>query len=114
MIERCSRAQMEGMGFSFALPSWLKNIAVKAVQGTTVSVPTPAGPVNVDLGNPQSVAAAKAALTGTKISTTVGQRPTTPLETVNQAVTTGVPGGWLTIAGAAVLAIIILPRVLRK
>jgi hypothetical protein len=95
-----------------ALPDWLKQVAGAVVRGTTVTIPTPAGPVVVDLGNPQSVAAAKAAVTGAKISVTAGTKPTTLPERINAGVTGNIPGGWATIA-AAVAALVFLPRFLR-
>ncbi|HYM67751.1 MAG TPA: hypothetical protein VEW68_10700 [Patescibacteria group bacterium] len=112
MYERATHEDMAGMGFSLKPPAWLRNVVGAVVKGTTATVPTPAGPVTVDLGNPASVNAAKNALTGTKFSTTVGQRGTTALDQANAVVTENVPGGWLTVAGLAALAIFVLPRML--
>lgn len=102
------------LGFSLKPPSWLRNIVGAVVKGTTATVPTPAGPVVVDLGNPQSVAAAKAAVMGTKFSTTVGNKPAGPAEQFNAAVQENVPGGWLTIAALAAGALFILPKLMRR
>ena len=96
-----------------ALPDWLTKLGASLIKGTTVSIPTPAGPVTVDLGNPASVAAAKAAVTGTKLSISTAPKPTTPVQAVNAAVTQNVPGGWLTIGLGAAAAMFLLPRLLR-
>lgn len=95
-----------------ALPSWLTNIVGKVVRGTTVTVPTAAGPVVVDLGNKASVDAARAALTGARVSTSIANRPASPLQAVDATVQENVPGGWLTIAAGGVLAFLILPKLL--
>ncbi len=84
-----------------AVPDWLKRIAGTVVRGTTVTVPTPAGPIVVDLGNPDSVAAAKRAITGVTVNTNVGPKPPTPLDQVNAALSSA-PGG---IAGVALLGL---------
>lgn len=99
-----------------ALPAWLAAIGKKIVSGTRVTVSTPAGPVVVDLGDPASVAAAKRVLTTAKVDTTVsaGGRSPSPMEQVNQAVTGSVPGGWITVAGGALLAFLVLPKLLRR
>lgn len=102
-----------GLGFSLKPPAWLRNIAGAVIRGTTATVPTPAGPVVVDLGNPQSVAAAKAAITGTKFSTTMGPKPASPAEQINASVQENVPGGWLTIAALVVGGVFILPKLMR-
>jgi hypothetical protein len=101
------------LGFSLKPPSWLRNIVGAVVHGTTATVPTPAGPVSVDLGDPASVARARAALTGTRFSTTVGTHPAGALEQANAAVSENVPGGWLTIAGVGLLAVFVLPKLVR-
>jgi len=80
-------------------PSWLRNIAGSVFKGTKVTIPTPAGPQTFDLGNPADVAALKKLLTGAKVSTSVGQQPTNPLDQANRAVQENIPGGWLTIIG---------------
>lgn len=105
--------QMSGLGLSLKPPDWLTNIVGAVVKGTTVTIPTPGGPFVVDLGDPASIAAAQAALKGTKLSTSVGTKPTTPLQQVNAAVES-MPGGWLTVAGIGLAAFLILPRLLRR
>ena len=90
--------------------------AGKAIlKGTTITVPTPAGPFRVDLGDPASVARARAAVAGTQISTSVSasNRPTTPIQQVNQQVQQNVPGGWVTIAAVGLLAVFVLPKILK-
>lgn len=91
-----------------ALPSWLSKIVGTIVRGTQVTVPTPAGNVVFDLSDPKAVATAKSILSGARVSTTVGNKPQTPLEQASAAVES-VPGGWLTLAGAA-LALVFLMR----
>lgn len=100
------------LGFSLKPPAWLRNIVGAAVKGTTATVPTPAGPLTVDLGDPASIARAKAALQGTTFSTTVGTKPPSALEQANAAVSSSVPGGWLTIA-AGIAAVLLLPKMMR-
>lgn len=69
----------QDLGFSLKPPAWLRSIAGAVVRGTTVTVPTPNGPpMTVDLGNPDSIAAAKAALSKAKVSSAVGTRPDAP------------------------------------
>lgn len=91
-----------------ALPSWLSKIVGTIVRGTQVTVPTPAGNVVFDLSDPNAVNTAKQILTGARVSTTVGNRPQTPLEQASAAVES-IPGGWLTI-GAGALALVLLMR----
>ncbi len=105
---------LSGLGFSLKPPAWLRNLAGAVVKGTTATIPTPAGPVVVDLGNPQSVAAAKAAITGTKFSTTMGNKPTSPAEQLNASIQENVPGGWLTIAALVIGGVFVLPKLLRR
>jgi hypothetical protein len=96
-----------------ALPSWLSAIANKIVQGTVVTVPGPAGPIVFDLSDKAGMDRAKAALTGVRVTTTVANRPPTPLEQINQTVRDQVPGGWGGVAiGAGVLFLAM--KVLRK
>lgn len=110
MIQLDPRCQPDAsMG---ALPGWLSSIVNKVVRGTTVTVPTPAGPVVVDLGNKASVDAARAALTGARISTSVANRPASPFQDVNATVQEKVPGGWFTIAAAGAFALFVLPKLL--
>jgi hypothetical protein len=97
-----------------SVPDWLRKAVGGVVRGTTVTVPTPAGPVVVDLGNPASVAAAKQAILGTRVNTRVGQSPPSPFQDVNAAVSSGVPGGWLTIIAGGLAAVFILPKLLRR
>lgn len=96
-----------------AIPDWVKRLGASIVRGTIVSVPTPAGPVTVDLGNPDSLARLKAVLAGTKITTQVGTPAPTPAQQVNAAVS-NVPGGWMTMVLAAGAALFLLPRMLRS
>lgn len=87
------------LGASPKLPGWLKNIAGAVIRGTTVSVPTPNGTVNVDLGNKQSVDQARRILAGTRVGATVSAgSQASPLEQANAAASS-IPGGWLTLAG---------------
>ena len=97
------------LGFSLKPPAWLKKIAGSVVHGTTATIPTPTGvPITVDLGNPASVDAAKRALAGTKLSTRVGQSGPTLAQQADAAVTGTVPGGWLTLIGAGLAAMLFL------
>jgi hypothetical protein len=98
--------QSPGLG---ALPSWLAAIGNKIIKGTTVTVPTPAGPVTVDLGDPASVNRAKTILSGTRISTSVASRPPSAPQQVDQFVQEQIPGGWLTIAGVGLGLLVFLP-----
>lgn len=95
-----------------AIPDWLKKIGASIIRGTIVSVPTPAGAVQVDLGNPDSLARLKAMLTGTKITTTVGTPAPTPAQQIDTAVSR-VPGGWATVALGGLAALFVLPRLMR-
>jgi hypothetical protein len=104
--------QMSGLGFS--LPSWMTSIVGKVVKGTTVTIPTPAGNVTVDLNDPNSVAAAYKMLTGAKISTNLGPKPANPVDRFNTAVESNVPGGWLTVAAVAGLAVLVLPKLMGR
>jgi S1-C subfamily serine protease len=104
--------QMSGLGFT--MPSWLTSIVGKVVKGTTVTIPTPAGNVVVDLNDPNSVAAAYKMLTGAKISTNLGPKPASPISQFNTAVESNVPGGWLTVAAVAGLAVFVLPKLLGR
>lgn len=89
------------------IPDWIKKAAGAVIRGTTVTVPTVAGPIAIDLGNKASVDAAKAAIMGAKVSTTVGEKPESPLDRVASAVES-VPGGWLTVAGVGALALYLI------
>lgn len=92
------------------IPSWLQAIGNKIVKGTTVTVPTPAGPVSIDLGNKASVDAARRALTGTRVSTSVANKPASPIEQFSDHVENNVPGGWLTVGLAAAAALFLLSK----
>lgn len=92
------------------IPDWLKRVAGAVVRGTTVTVPTPAGPINVDLGNPESIAAAKRAITGATVNTNVGPKPATPMDQVGAAVSS-FPGG---IGGLALLSLGLLALARRR
>ena len=96
----------ESLG-ALSVPSWLKSVAGAVIRGTKVTVPTPAGPMVVDLGNKASVDAAKAAITGSRVGVTVGNQAPTPMERVNAAAEQ-VPGGWLTIAAVVAGAFLML------
>ena len=105
-------SDLSGVG---ALPSWLTKIAGAIVRGTTVTVPTPTGQVIVDLGNPASVAAAKAALLnaakGTKLGTNVGTQPTL----MPAAPAYGdAPSNLLPMLALAAVGLIVLPKLLRR
>lgn len=100
----------QDLGFSLKPPAWLRKIAGTVIHGTTATIPTPTGvPITVDLGNPASVDAAKRALAGTKLSTSVGQPAPTLAQQADAAVTGTIPGGWLTLVGAG-LALLFLRR----
>jgi hypothetical protein len=101
-------------------PAWLRSIAGAVLRGTQVTVPTAAGPQTFDLNSPQgaaqlraiaaqAVAAIRNAASGATISVT--RRPAgsagDTMAQVNKAVSENVPGGWLTIAGAAVSVFLI-------
>ena len=103
-----------GLGFSLKPPAWLRKLTGAVVKGTTATIPSPAGPIVVDLGDPDSVARAKAAITGTKFSTTVGKKPGTGIEQLNANIQENVPGGWLTIAALVAGGVFLLPRLLRR
>ena len=97
------------LGFSLKPPSWLTKIVGAAVHGTTATIPTPTGvPITVDLGNPASVDAARRALAGTKLSTTVGTQAPTLAQQANQAVEGSVPGGWVTVIGVGLAALFLM------
>jgi hypothetical protein len=104
---------LNGLGLSLKPPDWLTKIVGAVIKSTTVTVPTPAGNVIVDLSDPASIAAAQKILTGTKVSTTVGTKPTTPMAQVNAAVES-VPGGWLTVAAVAAGAFLLLTRMMGR
>lgn len=92
----------------------LKSAGQAILKGTSVTVPTPAGPFKVDLGDPASVARARAAVAGTQISTSVASRPaTSPMQQVDQQVQQNVPGGWVTVIGVGLLVAFVLPKVLK-
>lgn len=103
-----------GLGFSLKPPDWLRKLTGAVVRGTTATVPTPAGPVIVDLGDPDSIARAKAAIAGIKINTKVGTKPAPGVDTFNAAVQENIPGGWLTIAALVAGGLFLLPRLMRR
>ncbi|MFH1177109.1 MAG: hypothetical protein V1750_06855 [Acidobacteriota bacterium] len=104
---------MSGLGLSLKPPAWLRNIVGTVIQGTKVSVPTQTGiPITVDLSDPQAMAKLKAMLAGTTFSTSVGTtKPTIAQQAANAL--ESIPGGWLTVAGAALLGVLVLPRIMR-
>lgn len=84
--------QSGGLGFSLKPPAWLRNAVSEAWQKTTVpstTIPLPGG--------------GKVQLPGK------GQTFT---EQVSDRVES-VPGGWYTVAGVTLLAVLVLPRILR-
>ena len=101
----------QDLGFSIKLPAWLRKIGGAVVPWITATIPTPTGvPITVDLGNPASVDAAKRALAGTKLSTSVGQPAPTFAQQADAAVAGTIPGGWLTLIGAGLAAVLFLRR----
>lgn len=101
----------QDLGFSLKPPAWLRKVAGTVIHGTTATIPTPTGvPITVDLGNPASVDAAKRALAGTKLSTSVGQPAPTFAQQADAAVSGTIPGGWLTLVGAGLAALLFLRR----
>lgn len=96
-----------------ALPGWLSAIGNKVVRGTTVTIPGPGGtPIVFDLGDPQGMARARAALSGARIQTSLSNRPPSMLEQLNQDVREQVPGGWATV-GVGVLGLLWLAKAMR-
>jgi len=84
--------QVEGLGFSLKPPAWARKALEDLARGRPTTVPSPGGGTVV-------------------ISPPMIQQgaPTTPPPAGVEAV----PGGWVTIAGAALLAILVLPRLFR-
>lgn len=104
-----------GEGLGFSLPSWASNIVGAVLRGTQVTVPTPAGPLTFNLGNPADVAALKQLVTGTTVQVT--RRPPPPSSPIEQAqafVQEKVPGGWLTVAGVGLGAVLLFTMLRRR
>jgi len=87
-------------------PKWLRKVAGIAVKGSQVTVPTPVGPQVFDLGNPDSLRALQALVTGTKL----GLKPAPTPGHAGQItrIAEGIPGGWLTIGAVAIGAFLLL------
>ena len=105
-------AQPTGMGFSLKPPSWLVDEAKKligsAFRGTQVTIQTPAGPQVFDISTPGGIAALQAMIASAKIG-----KPTptpSPVQQANDFVQSRIPGGWLTIAGGALVLFLLLKR----
>lgn len=86
---------------TWKIPDWAKKAGAYLVSATKVTVPTPSGPITVDLSKPEQVAALREALAGAQL--TVGGRRGDPgMLTIGQRIEDAIPGGWVTIGvGAA-------------
>lgn len=104
--------QISGLGLSLKPPQWLRDLGARVISQTHVSVPTPAGSVVVDLGDPTQLAQIRQAITGAQVQ--VGPRAPSPLEQLNAGVGTAVPGGWGTIAVAAGALLLLMARRRRR
>lgn len=87
MIQTTPYTTMSGLGFSLKPPDWLRNIIAPAVKGAKVTVTVP--------------------------GITVSNQPPTPVQQATQAVEQNVPGGWITIAALAAVAVFVLPKLMR-
>lgn len=102
---------LEGLGASplTGVLDFLKR-EVKAIVGsTTVTIPTPAGPITYNLGNPSDVQSLKDIATKTKVS--VSRTPPAPGPVQQVAgVVEQIPGGWITVAGVGLLIAFLVGR----
>ena len=80
----------DGMGFSLKPPAWLKNAVTDLFHGQTTTVPTPGG------------GSATITPPGALQKPGATPEPASPVDSI--------PGGWLTIVGAAALAFFLLSR----
>lgn len=114
MYQTMPYQQLSGLGLSLKPPAWLRNIVGSVVSGTKVSIPTESGiPITVDLGDPEAVAKLKAMILGAKVSTSVGTPRVSTMDRINTGVES-IPGGWFTVAAAAVVGVLVLPRLIRR
>ncbi len=99
------------LALSFKPPKWVRNIVSKVTNSGTVkvSVPTDAGPVEV---NRDSVQRAIEALKNARIAVNAGGAPPAPgpIAQAQDFVSSQVPGGWLTVGAVALLGVFMLSR----
>lgn len=94
---------MNGLSLPSGLTNFLKGLTGAVVRGTTVTVPTPIGPQTFNLGVPEERAQLERMIRGARVSVT----PPQPGVGQNAArfVENRIPGGWATVAIAAVALI---------
>lgn len=94
----------------FTPPKWARQIAGAIFRGTTVTVPTPAGPQTFDLGDPDSLRALQDMVRRAKIRVQTPRPSIGPVEYVTE----NVPGGWLTIAALGLGAVLLFSMMGRR
>lgn len=112
------RRAMGGLDLSLKPPKRLRQAFWSFVNKTDakIDVPTPVGPVTVDLKNPSDLQRLKDAIRGSRLRLTTrsGGAPDagSPFQLLDQRVQENVPGGWGTVAaaGLGVLGLLALLR----
>jgi hypothetical protein len=109
MIVNDSSSQLGELGLSLKPPKWLRN-AAKVVTGSkvNVSVPTGAGPVNVDVTKPGLVQSIAEKLRNAKVTITTGSPNPDQPGGMTEYVEQKLPGGWLTVGAGAVALLLVM------
>ena len=96
---------LSGLGFSLKPPAWLRSAAGAVLKQTTVTIPTPMGPMTYDLSNPAQAKALQDIATKTKVS--VGKQSGGGFMQQVETSVESIPGGWLTIAAVGAAAVLL-------
>jgi len=105
-----------------SLPRWLtpprsirdlvKGIAGAVVRGTTVTIPTPAGPQTFNLGDPAQRAQLEALIRGARLNVATPE-PGGRFD-LGRSIEQNVPGGFATLALVGLVGLLLMSGVMRR
>jgi hypothetical protein len=100
--------ELADLGFSLKPPKWARNLIKKAVSATKVNVDLPGlpAPIQVDMGDPESIKRLRQTVGAARASVSIGPREPSISQQLERAAE-AVPG-WVWPAGIGVLALLLL------